>query len=68
MAKEIKQQLKDMIGDVKSDGANRAVAIILALQANEELPITRLKSFKIDWCTMGNGSIFPEIDMEFHPS
>ena len=46
-------------------GAERAVAVIVALNANKEIPWDKVSKLTINWIHIDR-EIFPEIDMEFH--
>jgi len=68
MDDKIKQSIQTMVKNIRSNDASRAIAIILALQTNEKIPFERTKSINIDWCSVSNGSTYPEINIEFYPS
>ncbi len=48
-------------------GAERAVAIIVALNANKDIPWDRVSKFEIEW-DLRSGEYFPKMNMEFHKS
>ena len=59
---------KDAIASLMASpgkGAERAVAVIVALNANKEIPWDRVSKLKVGWIHIDR-EIFPEIDMEFH--
>jgi hypothetical protein len=47
-------------------GAQRAVAVIGTLGTKEEIPWDRISKFKVGWVNMSDGTVFPNIELEFY--
>lgn len=71
----MERKLLDMIsalseGMIKHPGAGaqRVMAVIGALSANENVPWDRLSKFKVEWVSRTkDDALCPQIDMEFYP-
>jgi len=49
-------------------GAQRAIAVLSTLSANQAVPWNRLSKFKVNWVSRTkDDALCPEVEMEFHP-